>query len=50
MGRTLLCSFAGVGVGFAAGVWQDTPRDRAEFRKKQRAKLARRPDEEMGSC
>ncbi|PPD44767.1 MAG: chlorophyllide a reductase subunit Y [Methylocystis sp.] len=42
--------FAGVGAGYAAGVWQDVPRDRPEFRKKQRAKLARKPSEEMGAC
>ncbi len=36
--------FAGVGTGFAAGVWQDTPRDRPEFRKKHRAKMAHRAD------
>jgi chlorophyllide a reductase subunit Y len=42
--------FAGVGVGFAAGVWQDTPQDRVDFRKKQRARMARKPAEEMGSC
>jgi 3,8-divinyl chlorophyllide a/chlorophyllide a reductase subunit Y len=32
--------FEGVGEGHAAGVWEDTPRDRPEFRKKQMAKLA----------
>ena len=32
--------FAGVGEGYAAGVWEDVPRDRPEFRKKTRAKLA----------
>jgi 3,8-divinyl chlorophyllide a/chlorophyllide a reductase subunit Y len=32
--------FAGVGEGHAAGIWQDTPRDRSEFRKKTAAKLA----------
>ncbi|GLI94870.1 chlorophyllide a reductase subunit Y [Methylocystis echinoides] len=42
--------FAGVGTGFAAGVWPDTPRDRPEFRKKQRAKMAQKPAEEMGAC
>ena len=30
--------FAGVGEGHAAGVWQDTPSDRPEFRKKHAAK------------
>jgi chlorophyllide a reductase subunit Y len=42
--------FAGVGEGFAAGVWEDAPRDRPEFRKKQRAKMAVKPAEEMGAC
>jgi chlorophyllide a reductase subunit Y len=35
--------FAGVGTGDTAGVWQDTPRARPEFRaqyKKQLAKMA----------
>ena len=42
--------FAGVGEGYSAGVWEDTPRDRPEFKKKQRAKVAAKPVEEMGSC
>lgn len=42
--------FAGVGQGHAAGVWEDTPRDRPEFKIKQRAKRAQKPAEEMGSC
>jgi chlorophyllide a reductase subunit Y len=42
--------FAGVGEGHAAGIWEDTPRDRPEFRKKHRAKTAQKPAEEMGSC
>lgn len=42
--------FEGVGSGFAAGVWQDVPRDHPEFRKKQRAKMAAKPIEEMGAC
>ena len=42
--------FEGVGKGFAAGVWQDVPRDRPEFAKKQRAKIAAKPIEEMGAC
>jgi chlorophyllide a reductase subunit Y len=42
--------FAGVGEGHAAGVWEDVPRDHPEFKKKQRAKRARKPVEEMGSC
>ena len=43
--------FAGVGEGHAAGVWEDVPRDRPEFReqyKRQLAKLAKkRKAEEM---
>ena len=42
--------FGDVGEGFKAGVWEDTPRDRPEFRKKTRAKLNMKPVEEMGSC
>jgi len=42
--------FGDVGEGFKAGVWEDVPRDRPEFKKKQRAKLAVKPVEEMGSC
>ena len=42
--------FGDVGEGFKAGVWEDTPHDRPEFKKKQRAKLGRKPVEEMGSC
>ena len=42
--------FSGVGEGYSAGVWEETPRDRPEFKKKQRAKIAVRPAEEMGSC
>ncbi len=42
--------FDGVGAGYAAGVWEDTPRDRPEFKTKQRAKRAQKPAEEMGSC
>jgi chlorophyllide a reductase subunit Y len=41
--------FAGVGEGHAAGIWEDVPRDRPEFRKKSRAKIAQKP-EEMGAC
>ncbi len=32
--------FAGVGEGHAAGIWQDVPRDRPEFRKKFAARMA----------
>jgi chlorophyllide a reductase subunit Y len=42
--------FSGVGEGHAAGVWEQVPRDRPEFRKKTRAKLAQKPVEEMGAC
>jgi len=42
--------FAGVGEGYSAGIWENTPRDRPEFRAKQRAKTAQKPVEEMGSC
>ena len=42
--------FGDVGAGDNAGVWEDTPRDRPEFRKKHRAKMGRKPVEEMGSC
>jgi 3,8-divinyl chlorophyllide a/chlorophyllide a reductase subunit Y len=42
--------FEGVGQGFAAGVWEDEPRDRLEFRAKQRAKMAKPKVEEMGAC
>ena len=44
--------FAGVGEGHAAGVWEDLPRDRPEFREQYQRKLARqvksRKAEEMG--
>jgi chlorophyllide a reductase subunit Y len=42
--------FAGVGAGYAAGVWPDMPRERPEFRNKSRAKSPRGPAEEMGAC
>jgi chlorophyllide a reductase subunit Y len=42
--------FDGVGEGFSAGIWEDAPRDRPEFKLKHRAKMAKKPDEEMGSC
>ena len=32
--------FEGVGEGHAAGVWEDTPRDRPEFRERTRRQLA----------
>ena len=44
--------FEGVGSGHAAGVWEETPRDRPEFREQYERKLARqakaRKAEEMG--
>jgi chlorophyllide a reductase subunit Y len=42
--------FAGVGEGYAAGVCQDTPKDRPEFKAKRRKAAAVKPAEEMGSC
>jgi 3,8-divinyl chlorophyllide a/chlorophyllide a reductase subunit Y len=42
--------FKGVGEGYAAGIWENLPHDRPEFRKKQRAKLANKPAEEIGAC
>ena len=32
--------FSGVGEGFAAGVWEDTPKDRVEFRERYKRQLA----------
>jgi chlorophyllide a reductase subunit Y len=31
--------FAGVGEGAAAGIWEDTPRDRPEFRERYQKRL-----------
>ncbi len=42
--------FEGVGTGFAAGVWEEQPRDRPEFKAKRRAKMAKPAPEEMGAC
>ena len=43
--------FAGVGEGYSAGVWEETPRDRPEFKIKQRAKqAAKKPVEEAIGC
>ncbi len=42
--------FEGVGQGFSAGVWEDTPRDRPEFKAKRRAAAKKPKVEEMGSC
>ena len=33
--------FAGVGTGYAAGVWEQAPRDRPEFRQQYRKQLAK---------
>lgn len=44
--------FAGVGTGHAAGIWEDVPRDRPEYReayKKQLAKLAKSKKVEEGT-
>lgn len=43
--------FSGAGEGFAAGIWEDTPRDRTEFRERykrqiERAAKARKAEEE----
>jgi chlorophyllide a reductase subunit Y len=44
--------FEGVGVGHAAGIWQDVPADRPEFRELRRRQLAKaaakRQVEEIG--
>ncbi len=42
--------FEGVGQGFSAGVWEDTPVDRPEFKKKHGARMGKTRVEEMGSC
>jgi 3,8-divinyl chlorophyllide a/chlorophyllide a reductase subunit Y len=42
--------FEGVGQGYSAGVWQDAPRDRPEFKARRRAKAAKPAVEEMGAC
>jgi chlorophyllide a reductase subunit Y len=42
--------FGNVGEGIGAGIWEEIPRDRPEFKKKMRAKLSAKPTEEMGSC
>ena len=38
--------FEGVGIGDAAGVWQDVPRDHPEFRAQRLVQLSRRPKSE----
>jgi len=42
--------FGGVGEGHAAGIWEDIPRERPEFIKKQRAKRGLKAATRMGSC
>jgi len=43
--------FAGVGEGFSAGIWEDTPTDRPDFKKKYAAKMlaAAKSEEAIGS-
>ena len=38
---TMESFFSGVGEGYAAGVWEDTPKDRPEFREQYRKKVAK---------
>jgi chlorophyllide a reductase subunit Y len=38
--------FEGVGTGYAAGVWEETPKDRPEFRAQQLIKLGKKPKSE----
>jgi chlorophyllide a reductase subunit Y len=38
--------FEGVGTGYAAGVWEDVPRDHPEFRAQRLIQLSRRPKSE----
>ena len=33
--------FEGVGSGFATGVWQDTPKDNPDFRRKMESRVAK---------
>ena len=42
--------FAGVGEGFAAGVWREAPRDRPEFRVKRKAAPLAGQGGEIGAC
>ena len=42
--------FAGVGQGYSAGIWQEAPRDRPDFKARRRAKRAKPTVEEMGAC
>ena len=42
--------FEGVGEGYTAGIWQDTPVDRPEFRKKYAGMLAARAKAEESTA
>ena len=42
--------FAGVGAGFAAGVWPDMPRDPPPMRKKPRKETSHEPTKAVGAC
>ncbi len=42
--------FSGVGEGFSAGVWEDVPRDRPEFKTSRRAMSSQRPAERESAC
>ena len=48
---TMRAFFEGVGTGHAAGIWEDTPSDRPEFKKKYAAKMvaAAKAEESVGS-
>jgi 3,8-divinyl chlorophyllide a/chlorophyllide a reductase subunit Y len=48
---TMRSFFEGVGEGFSAGIWEDTPSDRPEFKKKYAAKMiaAAKAEESIGS-
>ena len=38
--------FEGVGTGYAAGIWEDTPRDRPEYRAQRLVQLSKKPKSE----
>jgi chlorophyllide a reductase subunit Y len=42
--------FAGVGAGFAAGVWSEMPIERPAVRKKSRKSTPQEPTEAVGAC
>jgi chlorophyllide a reductase subunit Y len=48
---TMRSFFEGVGEGFSAGIWEDTPTDRPDFKKKYAAKMvaAAKAEEAIGS-